>query len=52
MTHIKYQIKRGKSKIVTVYAMKAHRRSTCMAPLILNLDARRRRVVNIRARPL
>jgi hypothetical protein len=39
-------------EVVPVHAMKAYKGRRGMAPLILNLGARRRRVVNITLRPL
>jgi hypothetical protein len=41
-----------KVKVVPVYTLKAYRRRRGIAPLILNLSARWRCVVNIMARPL
>lgn len=46
------QITRRKSIIVPVRAMTVHRGSESMAPLILNLESRRGRMVILITRPL
>ena len=46
------QINYGKTNVIPIHAMKAYRRSSGTAPLILNLGARWWWLVNITPRPL